>query len=426
MPPKNDDSSSRNKDAFKTVTTGPYSRNFEQLLIDYGVFPAFYTYPDGRKPSKPKNLGEIKERLKQHRPSLSSSQFTDEEFEKFQEAGGNVKKEDQVLQLLIPIIEGKSRATNHVCGKIKFGNLKSLVDSTEPYTFVPGNPDLYDGARSEQLNRRIREILKKTIIPTTQDDLPIAPNFFLHVKGRDGTEAVAIRQAVYDGALGERGQLSLRSYGQKEIHFDDNAHTIVSVFLHSTLAMYTIYTARTEDSSSRQEYYMHFIGSWAMNGDIQSFRNGAAAFRNLRDWAKEQRDEAIILANSVVEQFEGEEHGGEEHGGEEHPGGEHPGGEHPGGEHPGEEHSGEEHSGEEHPGEEHPGGEHPGEEHPGEEHGGEEHPGEEDTRSGVTSNSTLRAPNNDDSNNGQSSPPAKRPSSASESRRPSKRATIKQ
>ncbi len=187
--------------------------------------------------------------------------------------------------------------------KIKFGNLQSLIGLTGGFTLTPGNPDLYDGARPEQLDRRIRDRLKGMIIPSTQDDLPFAPNFFLHAKGPDGTSAVVRRQCVYDGALGERGQHQLRLYGTNEPKFDNNAHTITSVYVHSTLSMYTIYTART---NGRQEYYTHLIDSWAMDGNIDTFRKGAAAFRNLRDWAKEQRDEAIILANSVVEQVEGE------------------------------------------------------------------------------------------------------------------------
>src|SRR5271156_6090562 len=34
-----------------------------------------------------------------------------------------------------------------------------------------------------------------------------------------------------------------------------------------------------------------------MTGNIETFRQGATAYRNARDWAKEQRDEAIRRAN---------------------------------------------------------------------------------------------------------------------------------
>ena len=345
----------------KTKSTSPYSRNFEQILIDYGIFPAFYEYPDGRVSEEPNNWDEIEERIRRRRPSLSPSRYTEEEFKKFQRTTANAKKEEQVTKSVIPIIEGSSGETKYVCGKIKFENLQSLIGPTGAYTLTPGNPDLYDGARPEQLDHRIRDKLKNMIIPSTQDDLPIAPNFFLHAKGPDGNESVAAKQSVYDGALGERGQHQLRSYGTNEPRIDNNAHTITSIYHHSTLSIYTVYTARINSPSSRQEYYTHLIGSWAMNGDIQTFRKGAAAFRNLRDWAKEQRDEAIRLANSVVNQVEGEKISGEE-----------------------------------------------------------------DAESDVTSSSTLRALRDVvNSNDGQTPSPAKRPSPASKSGRPSKRVKAK-
>lgn len=77
-------------------------------------------------------------------------------------------------------------------------------------------PDLYYGARPEQLDRRVRDELSGHIIPSTQDDLPIAPNFFLATKGPEGTAAVARRQVSYDGALGARGMRSLQSYAEDE------------------------------------------------------------------------------------------------------------------------------------------------------------------------------------------------------------------
>ena len=215
-----------------------------------------------------------------------------------------MKKGEQATNSVISTIEGSSGETKHVCGKIKFGNLQSLISLTDDYALTPGNPDLYDGACPEQLDCRIPDRLKNTIIPSTQDDLPIAPNFFLHVKGPDGTGGVARRQCVYDGALGERGQHQLRLYGANESKFDNNAHTITSVYEGNKLSMYTVHTTQTKGLSSRQEYYIHLVGAWAMDGDIDTFRNGAAAFRNLRDWTEEQRDEAIGLANRLADQVE--------------------------------------------------------------------------------------------------------------------------
>jgi hypothetical protein len=62
-----------------TASTGPYNRNFQQNLIDGGIYPDGYEYPDGRVPALPANWEEIQQRLAQPRPSLSPSRFADEE-----------------------------------------------------------------------------------------------------------------------------------------------------------------------------------------------------------------------------------------------------------------------------------------------------------------------------------------------------------
>lgn len=77
------------------------------------------------------------------------------------------------------------------------------------------------------------------ITPSTQEDLPKAPNCFIAVKGPDGSAAVAKRQACYEGALGERGILSLRSYGQSNLADDNNAYTFTSTYNEDALKMYT-------------------------------------------------------------------------------------------------------------------------------------------------------------------------------------------
>lgn len=86
---------------------------------------------------------------------------------------------------MIPVIQGKQ--TNHFYARMtKFGNLDPLMAGSP----AP-NPDLYYGARSHQLNRNIRDQLSKHIIPSTMEDKPMAPNFFLEVKGPDGLTSVA-------------------------------------------------------------------------------------------------------------------------------------------------------------------------------------------------------------------------------------------
>jgi len=276
-----------------TKSTGPYDRAFQQHLIDGGVYPDEYEYPDGRVPPQPDNWEEINWRLAQPWPSLSPSHFSDGEFRKFKRADAHVFKEKQVTESVIPVIEGKIRDAKCISGGIPFTNLNHLMDGT----LVPGNPDRYYGARPEQLDWRVRTELSGHIIPSTQHDLPIAPTFFLAAKGPDGSLAVAGRQASYDGALGARGIQSLQSYRQDEPIYNNHTYTITSIYYGGTLKMYTSHTSQPTDPGGQPEYYMTQINGWSMTGNWETFWQGATAYRNGIDWAKKQRDQAIKRAN---------------------------------------------------------------------------------------------------------------------------------
>ncbi|MCJ1312898.1 hypothetical protein MMC25_006574 [Agyrium rufum] len=129
----------------------------------------------------------------------------------------------------------------------------------------------------------------------------MAPNFFLAAKGPDGSLAVAGQQALYDAALGERGQISLESWGQDGTVFDNKAHTITSIYHGGQLKLYSMHAAPSNNPDNRPQYYMHQLHAYAMTGDADTFRKGAAAFRNLRDYAEEQRNGAIQRANERAE-----------------------------------------------------------------------------------------------------------------------------
>ncbi|KAI1498830.1 hypothetical protein F5X99DRAFT_420314 [Biscogniauxia marginata] len=258
-----------------TNRTGPHDRAFEQNLIDYGVYPDDYEYPDTRVPPPADNIEDITRALAQRRPSLSPSPF----------------KKRQVEIAVIPIIEGYIEDGKCVSGAIPFTNLDDLTDGT----LVPGNPDLYYGARPEQLDRQIRTKLSGHIVPSTQH-LPIAPNFFLATKGRYGAPTVAMRQACYDSALGARGIRSLQAYADGGSEPNNKAYTITSTYQDGTLKTYTSHLTPTSPGA-RPEYVMTRICAYALTNNHDTFRTGAGAYRNARDWAKLQRNEAIRKAN---------------------------------------------------------------------------------------------------------------------------------
>ncbi|KAI0965728.1 hypothetical protein F4678DRAFT_451919 [Xylaria arbuscula] len=281
-----------------TKSISPYDRAFQQHLTDYRIYPDGYKYPNGKTLPLPDNLNDISKMLSQRRFSLSRSRFSDSDFQQFKQANTDAFKEDEVISSVIPIIEGHLEDGKGVSGRIRFTNLDHLTDGS----LVGGNPDRYYGARPEQLDQRVRAELSGHIVPSTQHDLPIVPNFFLAVKGPDGSLAVAERQARYDGALGARGICSLQIYGDAEPVPDNRAYTITCTYHGGQLKMYTSHLVPPAYPGGPYEYIMTQIDSWSLTGNASMFRQGAAAYRNARDWAKWQRDEAISKANEKVRQ----------------------------------------------------------------------------------------------------------------------------
>jgi hypothetical protein len=90
---------------------------------------------------------------------------------------------------------------------------------------------------------------------------------------------------------------SLQTYNQDESVYDNKAYTITSIYHGGQLKIYTSHPGQLGNPESRPEYYMNQINTWGMTGNAKTFREGATAFRNARDWAEEQRNEAIKRAN---------------------------------------------------------------------------------------------------------------------------------
>lgn len=289
--------SSQTSTTRSTKSTGPYDRAFQQHLIDHNFLPDGYEYPDGTTPPAPENMDEILDALSRHRASLSPSRFTADDFRQFKRADTHAHKERDVTVNVIPII-GSIEDSKCTAGEIPFTNLDSLTDGT----LVPANPDKYYGARPEQLKRSVREELNGLIVPSTQHDLPIAPNYFLQVKGPDGTPAVALRQAWYDSIIGARGIDGLQSYKASKQMFDNKAYTLASVYQGGQLKIYASQPIPPREERGSAGYVMTQVKAYALTSDVDTFRRGAAAYRNGRDWAKDKRNQAIQLANAAAEE----------------------------------------------------------------------------------------------------------------------------
>ena len=195
-----------------------------------------------------------------------------------------------------PIIAGTSDIPSQE--NLLFGNLKHLTDGS----ITKAKPDCYDGSRPADLNKQIREELGPHIVPSTNTAAPCLPNFFTEGKGPNGSTAVCKRQALYDGALGARGVHELRSYVDPETAYDNNAYTITSTYHGGTgaLKLYSTHLVPSMSSGIPIEYGMTQLRGWDMTDNPDTFRKGAGALRNARDWAKEKREELMIAANGKV------------------------------------------------------------------------------------------------------------------------------
>ncbi|KAK1092613.1 hypothetical protein LTR48_004009 [Friedmanniomyces endolithicus] len=278
----------------KTGTTGPYDPQFEQLLIDHGVYPDGYEDSNGNAP-EPENIQAIRERLARSRSSLSPSHFDEAAFKQFQRTNRGVSTEQDVMEDVFPTIRGNTGTRFHKAGNTPFNNLVE---------FAPGITDAkvdgYDGARPMEIELAVRRDLHGYIIPSTRTDLPAAPNHLTEVKGPAGRSDVLRRQAMYAGAVGARGMFELQNYGSETPVYDGNAYALVPTY-HAGEGSLRVYATHPRQSAVGQtEYHMTQLGSYAMTHSSESFRQGAAALRNSRDLSKEQRDRFIASANATA------------------------------------------------------------------------------------------------------------------------------
>lgn len=285
---------SNSSKAPKSIT--PYSRNFEQHMIDHHV------YRDDKAQELTGMDGILSVMANPPRASLSPSKFDTAKFKAFRSSDSRAKDEDDVLIDVVPYITGPNDGNHFAARKTVLGNLVSLTGSN----LAPASPDLYYGARPESLDKDVRDALSHHVIPSRTEDKPMAPKFFLEAKGPDGSAAVAVRQAVYDGAIGARGMHSLQNYGEEGPAYDGKTHTISSTYHAGTLKLYAHHVTPPAAPGGRPEYHMSQVKAFAMTSDRDTFIQGATAFRNARDLAQRGRDSFIQAANARARQSEAE------------------------------------------------------------------------------------------------------------------------
>lgn len=277
-------------DIGETLKSSAYDRDFEQKCVDHGVYMP-------RRDTRPENWQNLQERLTQLRPSLSPLQFSDGAYNRFCEAEEDARDEDDVNRETLPIVLGGKSRDYPSAGNVPFRNIKDMA----PDMFKKPKPDLYWGARTGQIDQRVRQDLNHEILPATKYTYPAAPNFFLETKGPDGSAAVKTRQACYDGAIGARAMHALQSYRQTKPTYDNKTYTISSTYHDGTLKMYSHHPTQPRHLGEFSQYHMTQLGAFNLTHSAQTFREGVGAFRNARDFTREQGNILIDQANTVAQ-----------------------------------------------------------------------------------------------------------------------------
>ena len=226
-----------------TRRTSAYDPAFEQHLNDHGIYK-------NNRAQKPSNWAEINKRIAQPRPSLSPSLFTEAAFEAFQLANKDALTENKVISRAFPIIAGTTDIPSQE--NLRFTNLKDLIDGS----IIKPQSNLYDGVRSEKLNKQIRDELGPYIILSTNTVAPCLPNFFTKAKGPKETTDVYKRQALYNSAISARGIHELRLYIDPKTTYNNNAYTIASTYYGGSkaLKLYTTYYILFTNSNHDYKY----------------------------------------------------------------------------------------------------------------------------------------------------------------------------
>ena len=290
-------STSGRSDPTSKARSSPYNGDFEQKLIDSGIYPEGHEYSEDQLFVEPMNMEDIQRALRVPRASLSPSRFSEAAFRKFKRETARAANEASAMADVIPIIAGEGRKKYRSVTDAQFTNMAPILeDVTAP------KPDVYDGARPEQIDPRVRHSLSSHIVPSKKTTNPAAPNFFLEGKSAAGRADVARRQACYDGAVGARAMHSLQNYGVHQPKYDGNAYSYANTFHNGTgtLQIYGTHPTRPQAPGGRPDYHITQIDSFAMTGNSKSFREGATAFRNLRDMAESHRNFFIEEANRAA------------------------------------------------------------------------------------------------------------------------------
>ena len=174
-----------------------------QALIDAKYYPPKYRQQN----NEPNNLHEIKEKLRQRRPSFTTS---NDDFQHFESLNSLANNKVEMISMILPIILGRRSIELESGRGCYFGNLKGIDNISKP------TPDYYNGSFPEDISQEVWNNLGEYIVPAHDNSRPLLPNFFFELNPPTGNPERLVLKIVQDLAYGARGMQKIRSYGQDQ------------------------------------------------------------------------------------------------------------------------------------------------------------------------------------------------------------------
>lgn len=108
---------------------------------------------------------------------------------------------------------------------------------------------------------------------------------------------------MYDGAVGARAMHKLQNYGADNPVYDNKAYSFSSSYHDGQLKLCATHPTAPTIPGRNPEYRTSQLDSYALTGNVRSFREGATAYRDNRDLAITYRDSFIEQANERARQM---------------------------------------------------------------------------------------------------------------------------
>lgn len=232
----------------------------------------------------------------QRRGSLSPNSFSDTLWSDFVRKNDRARNEGQISTKCLPLFTSDSPFPDNV--DTLFNHLDPLV--SEDFKIPAPKPDVSTGIDMTSVPLEIRRPLAQYIVPAIGAEA-ILPNDFIEVKGPHGSGASLVTQVSHNGAAGSRAMHKLRTFRSEDGDEPDGVARTFHMTLHGgpgAVSFYVSHAQRGESTEPAVTYHTTRVGGELVVSSPEHLRKALTIFRNLRDMAAEEREEAVKLAKS--------------------------------------------------------------------------------------------------------------------------------